>query len=393
MAEKILRVNLTDMTTKVEPVPSEWAGHGGRSLTSTIVAAEVPPTCHPLGPKNKLVFAPGLLSGTPAANSGRLSAGAKSPLTGGIKESNSGGTSAQMFARFGVKALIIEGMPQDQTKWYTLRITKDGVAIEEAEKEYIGIGNFALIEKLEAKYGKRVGIIMIGPAGEMKMNLANMSVKDPDSKIRSHGRGGLGAVMGSKRIKYITIDHEGAEPVKLADPVKFKEAAKKFTEALLKHPVSGQALPSYGTNVLINILHEAGGLPTKNFMYGQCDEHDKFSGETMRETILARNGKPKHGCHAGCVIQCSQVYLDKDGKYLTSGFEYETVWAYGANCLISDLDDIAKCDSLMDDLGIDSIETPVMFAVAMEGGAIPWGDAKAVQKCLDVDIRQGTPLG
>ena len=100
--DKILRINLSDLSVKSETVPAAWAGFGGRALTSTIVAAEVPATCHPLGPKNKLVFAPGLLTGTPAANSGRLSVGAKSPLTGGIKESNAGGTSAQMLAKMGI---------------------------------------------------------------------------------------------------------------------------------------------------------------------------------------------------------------------------------------------------------------------------------------------------
>ncbi len=389
--DKILRVNMTDMTTKVEEVPAEWAGHGGRGLTSTIVAAEVPPTCHPLGPNNKLVFAPGLLSGTPAANSGRLSAGAKSPLTGTIKESNAGGTAAQLFARLGIKAMIIEGLPKED-KWYSLHIDKDGVTINE-ETELIGKNNFAVIEALEARLGKKTGILTIGTAGEFRMAAANISVKDPDSKIRSHGRGGLGAVMGSKKIKFISINGEGATPVKIADPDKFKVAARTFAKALLDHPVSGQALPTYGTNVLVNILNEAGGLPTKNFRYGQFEAHDKISGETMHDTIAARGGKTKHGCHAGCIIQCSQVYNDKDGNYLTSGFEYETIWGMGADCCVEELDDIAKADSLMDDIGIDSIEGVVMFGVAMEAGIIPFGDGKGILRLLTEEIAKGTPLG
>jgi aldehyde:ferredoxin oxidoreductase len=382
---------MTDMTTKVEAVPAEWAGHGGRGLTSTIVAAEVPPTCHPLGPNNKLVFAPGLLSGTPAANSGRLSAGAKSPLTGTIKESNAGGTAAQLFARLGIKAMIIEGLPKED-KWYSLHIDKDGVTINE-ETELIGKNNFAVIEALEARLGKKTGVITIGTAGEFRMAAANISVKDPDSKIRSHGRGGLGAVMGSKKIKFISINGEGATPVKIADPDKFKVAARTFAKALLDHPVSGQALPTYGTNVLVNILNEAGGLPTKNFRYGQFEAHDKISGETMHDTITARGGRTKHGCHAGCIIQCSQVYNDKDGNYLTSGFEYETIWGMGADCCVEELDDIAKADSLMDDIGIDSIEGVVMFGVAMEAGIIPFGDGKGILRLLTDEIAKGTPLG
>ena len=389
--DKILRVNMTDLSTKIETVPAAWAGLGGRGLTSTIIAAEVPATCHALGANNKLVFAPGLLSGTAAANSGRLSAGAKSPLTGTIKESNAGGTAAQMLARLGVKALIIEGLPGED-KWYSLHVNKNGVSIQE-ETELIGQRNFAVVEAVEARLGKKTGILTIGPVGELKMTAANISVKDPDSKLRSHGRGGLGAVMGSKKIKFISIDDQGAPGVKIADPEKFKAAARTFAKALLDHPVSGEGLPTYGTNVLVNILNEAGGLPTQNFKVGQFAGADKISGETMNETITARGGKVKHGCHAGCIIQCSQVYNDKDGKYVTSGFEYETIWGLGADCCIDNLDDIARADSIMDDIGIDSIETAVMFGVAMEAGILPWGDSKEMLRILSEEIGKGTPLG
>ncbi len=389
--DKIFRVNMTDLTSKVEEVPAAWAGHGGRGLTSTIVAAEVPPTCHPLGENNKLVFAPGLLSGTPSANSGRMSCGAKSPLTGGIKESNAGGTSAQQFAKMGIKALIIEGMPKKDC-YYSLHLTKDGVTIDE-ETELVGKGNFAVIDAVSEKLGKKIGVITIGQAGEAKMTAANISVKDPDSKIRSHGRGGLGAVMGSKKIKYISIDATDAPGVQIADPEKFKAAGRTFAKALLDHPVSGEGLPTYGTNVLVNVLNEAGGLPTKNFRYGQFEAHDKISGETMHDTIAERGGKTKHGCHAGCIIQCSQVYNDKDGKYVTSGFEYETIWGLGADCCIENLDDIAEADNIMDDIGVDSIETAVMFGVAMEAGILPFGDGKGVIRLLKEEMGKVTPLG
>jgi aldehyde:ferredoxin oxidoreductase len=389
--DRILRVDLASLTTRTEAVPQAWAGLGGRGLTSTIVAQEVPPTCHPLGPNNKLVFAPGLLSGTAASNSGRLSAGAKSPLTGGIKESNVGGTAAQMFARLGIKALIIEGIPEGDA-WYSLHLDKDGVTIHE-ERELLGLGNFAVLEALQTRHQKKLGVLSIGPCGEFKLSSANISVKDPSGKLRSHGRGGLGAVMGSKRIKAITVDDEGAAGIQMADPEKFRSASRVFTKALLDHPVSGQGLPTYGTNVLVNILNEAGGLPTRNFTDGQCEHHEAISGETMHDTIVARGGKPRHGCHAGCVIQCSQVYNDQAGQYLTSGFEYETIWGFGANCCIKELDDIAQADSLMDDLGLDSIETAVAFGVAMEAGLLPWGDGKEVIRILRDEIGQGTPLG
>ncbi len=390
MGEKIIRINMTNLTTAIEAVPAEWAALGGRALTSTVVAKEVPPTCEPLGKYNKLVFSPGLLTATAAANSGRLSAGFKSPLTGGIKESNAGGTAAQKLERLGIKAVIIEGMPEKDT-WYSIHIDKDGAKIKE-DVEYIGKGNYELYNIIGEKMGK-VGVLSIGPAGEYKMAAANISVKDPDGNIRSHGRGGGGAVMGSKKIKYITVDDTGGPGITLADPEKFKTQARIFAKALLDHPVSGQGLPTYGTNVLINILNEAGGLPTKNFRFGTCDHAEKICGETMHDTIVARKGNPSHGCHAGCIIKCSQIYNDADGKYITSGFEYETVWGLGANSLIESLDDIAVCDRLMDDVGIDSIEGAVIMNVAMEAGILPWGDGKGTIKLIDEDIRKGTPLG
>jgi aldehyde:ferredoxin oxidoreductase len=389
--DKIVRVNMSDLTTSTEPVPTEWVGLGGRAMTSNIVAKEVPPTCHALGASNKLVFSPGLLTGTAAANSGRLSAGAKSPLTGGIKESNAGGTAARMFAKLGIRALIIEGIPKAD-KWYSIHIAKDAVTINE-ETETVGKGNYDVVNKVQTRFGKPVAVVSVGPAGEMKMLSANISVADPESHIRSLGRGGLGAVMGSKKIKFISIDETGVPPVMPKDAAKFKEASRIFAKTLLDHPVSGQGLPTYGTDVLVNILNEAGGLPTRNFTSGQYAAHDKISGETMHDTIVKRGGQPTHACHPGCQIQCSQIYNDKDGKYLTSGFEYETIWGLGADCCIEDLDDIAMADHVMDDIGVDSIETAVMFGVAMEAGVLPFGDGKGVVRMLRDEIGKGTPLG
>ncbi|MFH0781829.1 MAG: aldehyde ferredoxin oxidoreductase C-terminal domain-containing protein [Pseudomonadota bacterium] len=389
MADKIFRVNMTNLTTSIETVPAAWAGHGGRGLTSTIIAAEVEPTCHPLGSKNKLVIAPGLLSGTVAANSGRLSIGAKSPLTGTIKEANSGGTAAQLLARAGCKALIIEGLPKED-KWYSLALTPEGITINE-ETELIGKGNFAVLETLAKRFTDKLGVITIGQAGEMRMSSANISIKDPDGGLRSSGRGGLGAVMGSKKIKFITVDPKDGKVV-IANPEKFKEANKTFAKALVDHPVS-QALGQYGTNVLVNIINESGGLPTKNFTNGQFEGHESISGETMYDTITQRGGKAKHNCHAGCVIQCSQIYNDAKGQKLTSGFEYESIWAMGADCCVDNLDHIAMADKLMDDIGIDTIETSVAMGVAMEAGVLPFGDGLGICRILEEDVAKGTGLG
>jgi aldehyde:ferredoxin oxidoreductase len=152
-------------------------------------------------------------------------------------------------------------------------------------------------------------------------------------------------------------------------------------------------LPAFGTDVLINIINEAGGLPSMNFRYGTSENAEEISGEHVAEHIEARGGKTTHGCHAGCVIQCSQVYNDKDGNYVTSGFEYEMIWAFGANYGIDNIDEIAEIDHIMDDIGVDAIEIGVTFGVAAEGGLLEFGDAAAVKNILRNEIPNGTPLG
>lgn len=390
---KFIRVNMSNLEVITSDVPEKYLPMGGRGLTSHFIADEVPAKAHPLGKNNKLIFAPGLLSGTRAPSSGRLSVGGLSPLTKTIKESNAGGTASQKMARLGIKALVLEGMPADTDQWYIVKITKDQVVIEVADKDLNMLGNYELTEKLRAKYGPKVTTMSVGPAGEFKMAAASIAVSDMEGRPARHaGRGGLGAVMGSKRVKAVIIDDAGAEPIALADPEAFKEASKKFSKAILDHPVSGEALRNYGTAVLINILNEAGGLPTKNFKFGRFATADKISGETMADLMRARGGKVSHSCHPGCIMGCSQVYNDDKGEYLTAGFEYETVWGFGSNCEIDDIDAIAKMDRMCDDIGIDTIEMGVAMGVAMEAGIIPFGDVEGALKLFD-EVKNGTPLG
>jgi aldehyde:ferredoxin oxidoreductase len=161
---------------------------------------------------------------------------------------------------------------------------------------------------------------------------------------------------------------------------------------LKKHPITGESLPAYGTSVLTNIINEAGGYPTKNFTLGRFDTCQKISGETEAETETARGGVATHGCHRGCVIKCSGIYMDKDGNYLTKQPEYETVWAHGGNCGIDDLDAIAMLDRLDDDYGLDTIEMGVTIGVAMEAGLAKFGDAEAAINLVK-EAGKGTPLG
>ncbi|EMS81493.1 aldehyde ferredoxin oxidoreductase family protein [Desulfotignum phosphitoxidans] len=373
---KLLRINTREKTLNFEKTTDAYAGLGGRALTSKLILDEVPATCHPLGKANKLIFAPGILAGSPAADSGRLSAGAKSPLTGGIKESNAGGLVSQKLARLGITAIILEDKPET-SDFSLIVIDKDGIRILPAD-DLVGKGNYAVMETLWEKYGKNVGVLSIGQAGEQCLKGASIQQADMNGRPgRAHGRGGLGAVMGAKKIKAIVVDDKGASRVEIKDKEAFKAANKKWVEMLRKHPVTGEGLPALGTAVLVNVINEAGAFPTKNFRSGQFEHAQDISGEKMAEIIEKRGGVISEPCHPGCVIKCSNVYNNKEGKYLTSGFEYETIWAFGAHTTIKELDDIAMLDRLCDDFGLDTIEMGVTLGVAMDGGMIPWGDGKA----------------
>jgi len=391
--DKILRIDVgAEGGPKATAVPvGEYAGLGGRAMTSAIVSKEVPPLCHPLGGENKLVIAPGLLSGSASAMSGRISVGCKSPLTGGIKEANSGGQASQVLARLGYNAIVLEGKPQGSDT-YKVYINKDGVKIS-VDNSLKMMTNYDLIAKMKAEYGDKICCISIGPVGEMKMGSATVAFTDMEQRPTRHaGRGGVGAVMGAKNIKVIVLDDTGMTMRAPKDLEKFKEANKNFVDGLKRHAVTGQGLPAYGTNVLTNILNEVGGYPTYNFKQGRFDGASKISGETTAETETKRGGMATHGCHRGCVIQCSGVYNDKDGHYLTKQPEYETVWAHGGNCGISDLDKIAMMDYLDDNYGIDTIEMGATIAVAMEAGLAEFGDADAAIRFIH-EVGKGSHLG
>jgi len=316
--DKILRINMgTEGGPKVNVFPlGEYAGLGGRGMTSSVVSKEVPPLCHPLSEDNKLVIAPGMLSGTAAAQSGRISVGCKSPLTGTIKESNSGGQAAQVLARLGYAAIILEGKPKDNTL-YKVFINREGVKIT-PDNSLKMLGNYDLVDRMKKEFGDKIACISIGPAGEMKMSAASVAFTDMELRPTRHaGRGGSGAVMGSKGVKAIVLDDTGLKNRVPKDPEKLATANKAWVEGLRKHPVTGEGLPAFGTNILANIINEAGGYPTHNFLWGRFLGTSKISGETEAELEKTRGGNPTHGCHRGCVIQCSGIYMDKDGHYLT----------------------------------------------------------------------------
>jgi aldehyde:ferredoxin oxidoreductase len=393
MMDKLLRINMSAEGGPKVTVDQmgAYAGMAGRALTSAVVAKEVPPLAHPLGEDNKLIIAPGMLSGSLAAMSGRISVGCKSPLTGGIKEANSGGQPSQVLARLGYAGVILEGKPKNGDL-YKIFINKDGVKIT-TDNSLKMLGNYDVVEKMKKEFGDKIACISIGPAGEMKMSAASIAFTDMELRPARHaGRGGVGAVMGAKGVKVIVLDDAGMTSRTPKDPEKFKAANKVFVEGLAKHPVTGEGLPAFGTNVLANVINEAGGYPTHNFQWGRFLGVSKISGETEAETEVARGGMATHGCHRGCTIRCSGIYMDKDGHYLTKQPEYETVWSHGANCGIDDLDAIAQLDRMDDDYGLDTIEMGATIGVAMEAGLAKFGDSQAAINLIK-EVGKGTPLG
>lgn len=392
---KIIRVNMTELTVKEEEVPEKYALLGGRSLTSQITYDEVPPLCHPLGHNNKVVFAPGIVTGTAAPSSGRFHVGGKSPLTFTIKETNAGTKTSQFLARLGIKAIIIEGQPKDQTKKYLLKLNKDGAELLPAD-ELSGLMTSEVFAKLIAKYGDKIGLMCIGPAGDYLMANTGVCFNDTENRAsRYAGRGGMGAVLGSKGLKAMVVDATDAPGIKLADEAIFREGQKKLVEALRTHWVTkpGGALNSYGTAVLVNVLNEAGGFPTRNFSSGRFEGAAKISGEAIAETIKKRGaGTMGHSCHPGCVIRCSNIYPNPDGSELVSCQEYESVWSLGANCGIDDLDVTGELIRLCNEIGLDTIEAGVTLGVAMEGGLACFGDGKKAIELMK-EIGKGTPVG
>lgn len=394
MDGRILRVDMGKLTATYEDVPSKWKDLGGRALTSSIVAEEVPPDCHPLGPSNKVVFAPGIVTGTSAPSSGRISVGGKSPLTGGIKEANAGTSFAQKVARLGIKAIIVQGQPEDKNKRYLLKITKDGAELVDAGF-WCGRGLYQVFEELKTKYGEKVGICATGIAGEMGAAASGVCFNDLEGKpSRYAGRGGLGAVMATRGLKFIVVDDTGAPGVKIADEARFKEGARKLAKALGEHDITkkGGTLNTYGTDALINVINEAGALPQRNFSAGYDDLAPLVSGERKAEIIKKRGGDRPHVCSPGCIIQCSENWVKEDGTDPVGVLEYESVWALGPNCGIYDLDIVGELNRACNDLGLDTIEMGDTIAVAMEGGLARFGDGERALELME-EIRKGTPLG
>jgi len=400
----IIRLNMTDRTYKLEDIPEKYKYLAGRGLTSYIVADEVNPLCHALGPNNKVVFSPGLITGTAAPSSSRVSVGAKSPLTGGIKESNAGSSWADEVGKMQIRALIVEGQPKEKDKWWGAFLKWDEKAgkptvefFDATDQTGAGKSLYDAFPKVYKKFGDKISIAGIGAAGELKYNNSGVVFNDLYQRpSRYSGRGGLGAVLGSKKLKWVVLDAQGAPGVPIVDKALFDQGRKKMNDALRTHSITKPqgALNSYGTAVLINILNEAGGLPTKNFSSGRFEKAADIAGEAIFESNKQRLSKElyNHACSPGCIIQCSNTLYDESGKEISSCVEYESDWAFGADCGIGDLDAIGKMINLCNAYGLDTIETGVTIGVAMEAGLLEFGDSQGAIHLIH-EMGMGSPIG
>ncbi|HOV29227.1 MAG TPA: aldehyde ferredoxin oxidoreductase family protein [Synergistales bacterium] len=351
----VLRVNLTDGTFRKEPlrVKDAEAFIGARGLASKYWIDDVKDlSVDPLSPRNNLLFATGPLTGTLATSGGRYEVVCKAPLTGALAASNSGGYFGPELKYAGYDLIIFEGKAPKPVYLY---IYNDSVEIRDASALW-GKTTHETTDALLAETDPDAKVACIGPAGEKGVLFAAVI----NDKHRAAGRSGVGAVMGSKNLKAVAV--RGTKGLKVADPAAFLKVVGEARKKLAANPVTSAGLPAYGTNVLVNILNQAGGLPTRNFQTGHFEEADAISGETLASTLLVT----KKGC-AGCTSACGRV-SKTTGQFAGSGEgpEYETAWSFGADCGISDLSAVTKANFLCNELGIDTITMGSTIACAME---------------------------
>jgi aldehyde:ferredoxin oxidoreductase len=386
--EWIIRVNTRTGKISREKTSPEEIHWGGRLLVSKVLLREVPPACDPLGRYNKLIIAPGLLGDTTVTTTGKFSIGGKSPLTRGVKESDVGGEAGKKIARLGIKAVVLEDLPEKLTT-KVLILARDKAEIfefPELKHKYVS--------ELRKRFGNSAGIICIGPAGEMKMTGAGVAVSGPqDIQVRYAARGGLGALMGSKGIKAIIVDDTGAPTPPIFDEVLLRDAARNLVQGIMADPKT-ENRHQFGTPAVLMLCNEIGILPTRNFSAGQFEKAGDLAGERIAEVIAERGGEGRSGtpCVRGCVIACSNVFPDREGKKVVASIQYENIALLGPNCGIGNLDDIAELNHLCNEVGVCAIETGASIGVAMEAGVVPFGDA-AGAKDLIRQIGQGTYLG
>lgn len=386
--EKIARINLTTGDISVEPLDMELAHKfiGGRGLGTKMLYAAGVATVDPLSPENQLIYITGPMTGAAAPSTGRYMVVTKSPLTGMIACSNSGGIWGAKLKYAGWDAIIVEG---EAPEWAYIVIDDDKIEIRDAS-DLVGMKSELIDDTLKERHGQDFSVLNIGPAGEKKVLLAAIM----NDKDRAAGRSGVGAVMGSKKLKAIVVRATRKNLDNIADIDALKEATKRAMEVIRENPVTGSGLRQLGTAVLVNIVNNIGAFPTNNWQGSYAEYGDDISGETLADTYLVKAG----ACYR-CPIACARVI--KVGDKVVGGPEYEPLWAYGGNCGNNDLNTIDICNMLCNEYGLDAISTPCTIAAAMElyqrgyiteeecdGYPLEWGNTESL---IEWTKRMGDP--
>ena len=405
-ANNVLRVNLTEGTTSNEPLNMEWAGLylGQRGLATKYLVEEIDPMCDALGPGNKLIMTTGPLTGTMASTGGRYSVVTKSPLTGAVACSNSGGFIGAELKAAGYDMIIFEGKSPRPVYLY---VENDKVEIVSAD-EIWGQSVWTADEWLHKKYqDPLLRIAAVGRAAE-KGCLYAAVVNDLH---RAAGRSGVGTVMASKNLKAVAV--RGTKGVgNIKDPGAFMQAVNAGKQVLAENAVTGQGLPTYGTQVLMNVINEVGAMPTRNMREVQFEGASKISAEAMHEPRES-DGKPNlvtnAGCF-GCTIACGRISTIDRGHFsienkpqywgASGGLEYEAAWALGSDTGVDDIDALTYANFICNEDGIDPISFGSTVAAAMElyqigaitkeqtgGVELKFGSAEALTWATEVTCR------
>lgn len=390
---EIIRVNVRTGDVKTEEASEALQRIGGRHFIAHILNNEVEPTCEPLGRHNKLIVSQGLFFHTRISTTGKISLGGKSPLTSGVKESNTGGYIGNRLTRLGIKALILEDIPDSHSLPRVLYIDSQGVQLIDAPElkfQYVS----ETFEQLRSRFGSNIGILCIGPAGERLMYGAGIA--SPDSRgvqIRYAARGGLGAVMGSKGIKAIVVNADKTVKPIFEDPKEVNAIRDEIARTLADDPKSSNR-KLYGTLDILAMANQVGLMPTRNFSSGSFEDAEKFTGPEFSDIVAERGGKGRSGtpCVPGCTIQCSNVFPDKDGEKLVASFQYESAVLLGPNLGIGDVDIVGELNHLCNEVGVDTIECGAAIGVAMDSGVAAFGDGAAAKDMIK-QIGKGTYLG
>lgn len=389
---KYLNINLNDRSITSEEWEGEQLVKAGRYLIAKMLVEMNAADVDPLGPDNPLIFSAGPFAGTTFSNANRISVGCKSPLTGGIKEANGGGTFAYAMGRLEIAGFTLHGQADE---WVVIHFHKDGQITFDDASPYMGKKNYEAAEMLHEKYGKKVSLGLCGPVGEYLGLLAGISFSDNDNRpSRLAARGGVGAVMGSKKVKAIVIDVHTMP--QLHDRKKTLGAVKQYAKWVQEDPAVQTTYNPTGTMAMGDYTNHIGGIPVNNFTLGtQVDdsqEEFKLGGTYIRDLNVSRGGNHTHACMPGCLIQCSNVYADENGNEVTSPVEYETLALLGTNCGLTHPDNLAIMNQHCNELGVDTIETGAMIAVLMDAGLANFGDVAFMEQVFQ-ELYTGSEQG